>query len=387
LKSIIESYREKEEKLSKEYSKSLNNKIDASTNTENSKMENLWYMKGFFNGTIELVSYLIEYMINKTNNSTVFNCNNNNNYSYNDFNQKSLTDTDIFNTELFINGFRKFHRIYFKENKLDHVDTSFIVKPYKKKKFPSNNKKLIKKVFYALGNNTLRPKFYKSVLKICKKGYQNSRSDSSNSSINSSGESSNEESVYSSKSNSNICEQKIRHDLSSDFLKEPVELTLNNFYSNTQHNQLLSNEFSKDKIANKESKKDINCNLNDKTQIICNEYSNLPTVLNNFYCDDFQNNSVNDFGDNTKPKKIKSNSIQRHSEETDKPKFRDLIDRKQSFFIKRQIQHDKIQSISEIHKPFDQHSFFTENQVISFPKHHEVTNFILSVFNFVKFHY
>jgi hypothetical protein len=118
----------------------ISNKVNASTNTSllNSNDENLWYMKGLFNGSIEFMSYLIESF-----------------YLY--LNENNF---ETYKIEIFMDTLRKFHAIYFKAHKLNDKEVNFVTKSYRKKKFPLNNKKLLKKLTFILNSEYQVPKKY-----------------------------------------------------------------------------------------------------------------------------------------------------------------------------------------------------------------------------------
>ena len=118
----------------------ISNKVNASTNTSllNSNDENLWYIKGLFNGSIEFMSYLIESF-----------------YLY--LNENNF---ETYKIEIFMDTLRKFHAIYFKAHKLNDKEVNFVTKSYKKKKFPLNNKKLLKKLTFILNSEYQVPKKY-----------------------------------------------------------------------------------------------------------------------------------------------------------------------------------------------------------------------------------
>jgi hypothetical protein len=164
--------------------------------------QDLWYMKGFFNGSIELISYMIEYLLCKSTSTLTNNNNNNNNFSHRHQHQSASTSSSSAaaaaaagplhnnnlspnhlnrtnsinyslnkysaNIEMYINLLRKFHNIYFKENKLNDSEITFVINTHKQKQFPLNNKKVLKKILHALGSECQMPqKYYTSLYKLC----------------------------------------------------------------------------------------------------------------------------------------------------------------------------------------------------------------------------
>jgi hypothetical protein len=374
-------------------------------------------MKGFFNGTLELASFLIEYVVTKTsnnrNNATVklngnTNCNNHNNNNnnnepnsmiYNDRNtlnssnedynceenseendkstnfidkEINLNYIDLFYIEMFIDGFRKFHRIYFKENKLDQIDSSFIIKRYKKREFPLNNKKLMKKIYHALGNNT-RPKFYKNLFKICKKKSMNMSSDSEESSSCCGSDSTNNDSVYSFMLNSNNTSHQTNNTQETFY---PEIDKKQETYKSEEKSSPSAINVAKQSSKNKSSvgilkinsnfvsnKKKFSCNNNQKTEEKLKN-SDLICSLDELNSDSFTARQVyNGILDNRKTKKIKSNFIQRHREDTVNS---DLIEHNTTSSFEQQIAQyndKKIENISEIRLPLDKRNkIFSNNE-------------------------
>ncbi|CAF0780388.1 unnamed protein product [Brachionus calyciflorus] len=116
----------------------------------------LSYVKGFFNGTLEYLSYLIEFnVLNKQNKNNLYGSK----INKSDSDELSI----IFNIELYINILRKFHAIYFTQTKLSRDKIKQVVESYRKSSdsddkqnfslsFPYNNKKLIKKILFILSS-------------------------------------------------------------------------------------------------------------------------------------------------------------------------------------------------------------------------------------------
>ena len=116
--------------------------------TVNAKEDNLWYMRGVFNGSIELSAFLIESV-----------------HTY-----LSELDSRYQNIELVIDVLRQFHNVYFVSQKLDEKDVGFITKSNKHYKFPLNNNKLVKKILFALSSeNALPRKHFKKMSKKLRK--------------------------------------------------------------------------------------------------------------------------------------------------------------------------------------------------------------------------
>lgn len=159
-------------------------KQNASTNTTDCVDERgLWYIKGLFNGSIELIAFFIDFFT-KNNQQPA---------------QAALLPTssqptstttipiipletpssphitnslesNIYTIELLIDQLRKFHDIYFQANKLDEADTKFVTKSCTHRKFPHNNSKIMKKVLFALSSDYhLSNKFYKKFFKRASK--------------------------------------------------------------------------------------------------------------------------------------------------------------------------------------------------------------------------
>jgi hypothetical protein len=158
-------------------------KQDKSTNTNlinNNQCldENLNYVRGLFNCSIEFISYFIE--------SFVFS---------NILVSNNCTDASL--VEFFINVLRNFHTIYFKTYKFTKKDIEYVTSRDKAKRFPFTNRKLIKKIKYSLDvNQNLNNKFYTNVVKKLKKHSKNIDCFDSSSSSSSSDE---EESILAEK--------------------------------------------------------------------------------------------------------------------------------------------------------------------------------------------
>ncbi len=136
-------------------SPSLSNK---STNTQVFFDENLLYMRGLYNGTKELITYLIESQASQENSN-------------------EMCD----NIECMLSFFRQFHRIYFNEHQIDDEKHEFIKSCLKSKRFPLNNRKIMQKVGFALANEQLPVNFYKSICKLLQKKNMRIRKSSSSS--------------------------------------------------------------------------------------------------------------------------------------------------------------------------------------------------------------
>lgn len=120
------------------------------------------YIKGFFNGTIEYLSYLIEHnILNQINKP-----------------EQAVQGDElivIFNIELYVNILRKFHAIYFNKIQLSPECINSVISnvtnagnPHSLLSFPLNNKKLIKKILHILSlysdqNHTNLIKYYKKI--------------------------------------------------------------------------------------------------------------------------------------------------------------------------------------------------------------------------------
>jgi hypothetical protein len=125
-------------------------KQNASKNTTNFSDElDLWYTKGLYNGSIELITFAIDSIINDLEKS------------------KSCISLEI---EMLIEKLRKFHEIYFGANKLNETDTKFVKKSCWKRKLPNINSKIMKRVRLALSSSEcqLSPRFYRKFLKKAK---------------------------------------------------------------------------------------------------------------------------------------------------------------------------------------------------------------------------
>lgn len=141
-------------------------KISSSTNTTlNPIDDNLIYMRGLYNGSIELISYLIEYTQSGNENQT------------------QMADS----VELLLELFRQYHRIYFNTHRLNNdKELEYITSCLKTRRFPLNNKKLIQKIKISLDNNNVQlpANFYQSICNLFHRNHSHSSSSSSsNSSI------------------------------------------------------------------------------------------------------------------------------------------------------------------------------------------------------------
>ena len=103
-------------------------------------------MRGLYNGTKELIAYLIESQTGLEN-------------------QNEMCD----NIECMLSYFRQFHRVYFNEHQIDDEKHEFIKSCLKSKRFPLNNKKIMQKVCFALANEQLPVNFYMSICKLLQK--------------------------------------------------------------------------------------------------------------------------------------------------------------------------------------------------------------------------
>ena len=184
IKSTVKTTADSSTNTDKNYEKIITTTTNEEENafTSDQKGKNLWYIKGFFNGSIELISYLIEFYVHNINSNQIIE-EPISSFVFNNNRKQAQPNASLYTSiHLFIEGFRDFHRIYFKANKFDSMDTSFVIKPHKKYHFPAINKKIFKKVFYSLGSSkqssnsasssydhAKKRKFYKSILHACKK--------------------------------------------------------------------------------------------------------------------------------------------------------------------------------------------------------------------------
>ncbi len=141
-----------------------NNVCSQMKQINNNKSENLFYMKGLHNGTIELISYLIEC----TQTGMV---ENNDTTSNSSSSSSSGTEQICESVEYLLELFRQFHRIYFSTHKLDNKDLEFVTSSLKSCRFPMNNKKIIQKVVSALDKDNIQlpDNFYMNIFKTLQK--------------------------------------------------------------------------------------------------------------------------------------------------------------------------------------------------------------------------
>lgn len=250
------------------------------------KNEDLWYMKGFFNGSLELVSFILERCI----------------VSKSIDDSTPLASTDPISIDSLIDSFRSFHRTFFKAYRLNDAETEFVIKPYKQKRFPANNRRMLKKVLSTLGNdNKLDGVFYDSLSRACHSSSQ-SRYSSDTSTTGSSGSNSDTETNTTSQSarggggsSSELnSSRRISHSIKSDYSSTTLEDERQQQKNHHRvHYNSQSEFYTDDNSSNYESfiKKR---GLNESP-------ANVPSMSQR---------------ESSRPKKLKTNLIQRHEEET-----------------------------------------------------------------------
>ena len=109
------------------------NKVKSNVSTNTNELyhdPSVWYMKGVYNGSIEMVSYLIETIKSSSLTS-----------------KTSYTNQFFSNeTQFLIGSLSEFHSVYLNSFKNSDLDAEFIAEPCESTKFPLNNKKLIKHI-------------------------------------------------------------------------------------------------------------------------------------------------------------------------------------------------------------------------------------------------
>lgn len=296
LHQIIKSYQEKDEiyRLT-----SSVEKVNVSTNTVEN-IDSLWYIKGVFNGTIEFVTYLIDSMGKSLS-------------PWLDQTERSYSKNfEPFNIESFITILRRFHNIYFRENKLNESDTSFVTKPLNGKRFALNDPNVMKNVLFALSSDYQLPaKFYRKML-------NKSRSKSYKDVI--SNENSSSSAMTSSESDDEL--QSTKFTIPAEILEFSTPLTRKTKLNN-QIPEIESNTYNMISNTIIPSNKNLRENYNHRSQ---NLYSKQYISIENEKNNNIQFNSIRQLPNKTtqevniesinikKAKKLKSNLIERFND-------------------------------------------------------------------------
>lgn len=269
----------------------LPTKISIGTNTSNQYLfdENLWYMRGVYNGSVELISYLIEY--------TQLGCEN--------MNQMCES------VELLLELFRQYHGIYFNGFKLNEKDMEFIMSSLKTRKFPLNNKKIIQKIKIALSNNNVQlpGNFYLSICKLLHRNYRRSSSTSSSESSLENREINNQDDL-SSDSDKQINGNLIKRREATNFVNSINEFRLN--VANNNRQKSISNLPSRNHLDHFDN--DIIHIDNNSNNIINNR-----TLINRNEI--FSSKKTAEIDEMNKAKKLKTNLIQRFNHMTHRSDF------------------------------------------------------------------